>query len=1209
MFGSRSFLSVTLLSTSLGSSSAMASLEAGTSSTTQAASSTWTAERAKKRIALQFANTEIWQNGPSPPSGSLDSNMKKNTGFIKRVRQSLGVESRDVLVKEVETLNLDKYVDEVIQAIPEGLSKCTTAKDCLAAAESLSALHRRFGGERFAIPLSQLLSSYLAVPTRIALQVLPADQRERDEQARVPRQKIMMRVVAELALVELTRQEKGKAKATTEKTEASSPTPASSSQEWLYLVLRDMLANDREHTNVPIVLSLLKVFGSTMFGSSTSEAGANDSSKGDVEQKMTSLSMEEDQLISKEMQARFRKLCETYYSTLSKRIVREHSRLQEQDKRNHEAYIKSGEIFEDRQQNYEKMSKSFEKLEVWGKKFSELIGLPMPELASDDKSNGMGLAINLDSRSSLTGNDRTDAEFALGKSPWEDEDTRRFYEDIVDLSELVPSSLLSSGQAKAKADEKAAVSSPQTKAEEVEGAKTESLTVASPEMPPADVIKEGSHGEKNENAEESAISAGPAAQLNGLLTRMPDMYNRAMIDSAAVDFAFLNSKMARKKLIKQLAALPRNRSDLIPHYARFVATLHPYMPDVGHGIMSVLDEEFRYFQRKRNVDLAESRAKNMRFIGELTKFQVAPLYTTFHCFKVCLDDFGGPNVENLATLLETCGRYLLRTPETSERMSGILELLRRKRATQNLDHRQLVLLDNAYYQCNPPEREAIFQKQYTPLQMYINHLIYDVLSKKTLDSVVKMLRKLPWKDEEALGTLHDVFLRSWRIRFSHLHLLAILLHELQAYHPDFTIYIIDGICENIRSGMETNIFKDNQRRVATTKYLGELYNYRLINSTIIFDQLWSFATFGHANGQPLPGQISSIDAPDDYFRIRLICTLLDACGQCFDRGVLRKKVDDYLLFLNIYVLSKVQPLPMDVDFMLSDTLEALRPHFHLKKSYEEAAQALDEMFAAQTAQAAAAAAAAAAATSNATTAISAPVEEEKDEDADDGMDSQSDLSEEESHRRRQKIDSDSESEVDDDEEGRLDDAMENGDEEGDDDDDEDDDEDDELVTRETQDNIVDQDAEDEFARDLAKMMAESNPVQSSAINRNQRGLFDVGMPFIKKNSSSSSSVGVAAATAAAAPLLPKEVTLGDSQHMRFSLLSKRGNKHQTHQVEVPIDSAIAVNSRANERQQQAERQQLKQLVLGIETREQTEDRKSLEEAIAKRGFRIKQGRE
>jgi len=37
-------------------------------------------------------------------------------------------------------------------------------------------------------------------------------------------------------------------------------------------------------------------------------------------------------------------------------------RLQEQDRKNHEAYIRSGEIFEDRQQAYEKMTKGYEKI-------------------------------------------------------------------------------------------------------------------------------------------------------------------------------------------------------------------------------------------------------------------------------------------------------------------------------------------------------------------------------------------------------------------------------------------------------------------------------------------------------------------------------------------------------------------------------------------------------------------------------------------------------------------------------------------------------------------------------------------------------------------------------------------------------------------------------------------------------------------------------
>lgn len=92
-------------------------------------------ERDKRRVALQKQNLKTWQDGPQVPSGTLDSNMKRNTGFIKRVRQGLGMDAKPQLLKEASTLNLDKYVEELAQAIPEGLLKCSLAKDCLAAAE------------------------------------------------------------------------------------------------------------------------------------------------------------------------------------------------------------------------------------------------------------------------------------------------------------------------------------------------------------------------------------------------------------------------------------------------------------------------------------------------------------------------------------------------------------------------------------------------------------------------------------------------------------------------------------------------------------------------------------------------------------------------------------------------------------------------------------------------------------------------------------------------------------------------------------------------------------------------------------------------------------------------------------------------------------------------------------------------------------------
>lgn len=44
---------------------------------------------------------------------------------------------------------------------------------------------------------------------------------------------------------------------------------------------------------------------------------------------------------------------------------------------------------------------------------------------------------------------------------------------------------------------------------------------------------------------------------------------------------------------------------------------------------------------------------------------------------------------------------------------------------------------------------------------------------------------------------------------------------------------------------QENIFKFNQRRLACVKYLGELYMYRAVSATVIFDTLWSLISFGH----------------------------------------------------------------------------------------------------------------------------------------------------------------------------------------------------------------------------------------------------------------------------------------------------------------------------------------------------------------------------
>lgn len=94
-------------------------------------------------------------------------------------------------------------------------------------------------------------------------------------------------------------------------------------------------------------------------------------------------------------------------------------------------------------------------------------------------------------------------------------------------------------------------------------------------------------------------------------------------------------------------------------------------------------------------------------------------------------------------------------------------------------------------------------------------------------------------------TLEKIFSKPAKVKYSNIHLLAILAGALYRYHQYFVITVVDNLLEQITLGLEQNDFKFNQRRIAEVKYLGELYNYKMVDSPVIFDTLYRIVTFGH----------------------------------------------------------------------------------------------------------------------------------------------------------------------------------------------------------------------------------------------------------------------------------------------------------------------------------------------------------------------------
>ncbi|KAJ2821072.1 mRNA decay protein [Coemansia furcata] len=114
----------------------------------------------------------------------------------------MGQDSVAQLLREVNLLKLDKYVSEIVPAAAEGLLRCKTSSDFQAAVDVISALHVRFPVQFTALLIHVLLKS-LSPPGVAALAAMSSEQRERNEQGRLSRQKTLLRVVGKMYLSEL----------------------------------------------------------------------------------------------------------------------------------------------------------------------------------------------------------------------------------------------------------------------------------------------------------------------------------------------------------------------------------------------------------------------------------------------------------------------------------------------------------------------------------------------------------------------------------------------------------------------------------------------------------------------------------------------------------------------------------------------------------------------------------------------------------------------------------------------------------------------------------------------------------------------------------------------------------------------------------------------------------------------------------------------
>ncbi|WCJ19421.1 Regulator of nonsense transcripts UPF2 [Euphorbia peplus] len=1102
------------------------------------------------KVALRHSNL----NPERPDSGflrTLDSSIKRNTAVIKKLKQ-INEEQREGLMDELRNVNLSKFVSEAVTAICD--AKLRTS-DIQAAVQVCSLLHQRY--KDFSPSLVQGL-------LKVFFPGKSGEDLDADRNSKAMKKRSTLKLILELYFVGVI--EDGGI---------------------LINIIKDLTSvehfkdRDATQTNLTLLASFARQ-GRVFLGLPLSAQEIH-------EEFYKGLNITADQ------KKLFKKAFNTYFDAVSELLQSEHSSLRQMEHENAKILNAKGELSDENVASYEKLRKSYDHLYRNVSSLAEALDMQAPVMPEDGHTTRV--TSGEDVSSPAAGKDSSVLE-AL----WDDEDTRAFYECLPDLRAFVPAVLL--GEADPKASEQSAKNQEQPSElapESDQGPTTQDISEACVDL---GTLQEGKSLDKGKDKEEKdkekakdpekekgkerdaerkgdiekeKLKGLEGTNLDALVQRLPGCVGRDLIDQLTVEFCYLNSKANRKKLVRALFNVPRTSLELLPYYSRMVATLATCMRDISSMLLQMLEEEFNFLINKKDQMNIETKIRNIRFIGELCKFKIAPPGLIFSCLKACLDDFSHHNIDVACNLLETCGRFLYRSPETTVRMANMLEILMRLKNVKNLDPRHSTLVENAYYLCKPPERSARVSKVRPPLYQYIRKLLFSDLDKLSIEYVLRQLRKLPWSECDAY--LLKCFMKIHRGKFGQINLIASLTSGLSRYHDEFAVAVVDEVLEEIRLGLELNDFGAQQRRIAHMRFLGELYNYELVDSSVIFETLYLILVFGHDT----PEQ-DSLDPPEDCFRIRMVVTLLDTCGHYFDRGSSKRKLDRFLIHFQRYILAK-GALPLDVEFDLQDLFADLRPSMIRYSSIEEVNAALMELE-----------------ENERTGSVNDKANSEKHFDNEksssrntfksSAANGKNNVNGEENGGIHEDGGSDTDSgsgttEQEGDEDELDEDNHDDGGETDQDDDDDDDgpvsDEDDEVHVRQKVAEVDPVEVEN-FEQELRAVMQESMEQRRQELRG--RPALNMVIPMSIFEGSTKDHHGRAGGESGDEAM---DEDVGGRKEVQVKVLVKRGNKQQTKQMYIPKDCSLVQSTKQKEAAEFEEKQDIKRLVLEYNDREEEEN--------------------
>ncbi|KAK6458582.1 armadillo-type protein [Scheffersomyces xylosifermentans] len=356
------------------------------------------------RNELRALNERAW-NGESVYStaGKLDSSLKKNTTFIKKIRTSINAEQYGAILKEIQTVSLEKYLSEIITSLSEVLFKVSRSDDILAAIEIVSALHQRFASLFTPYLLVNLLVG-VANPNRSQSQNhITESDKEKEELARISRQKNLLRLIEEFSLIGVFRTLKDCNRESIPD-EILRKFAKQAGEPIAIVVLKDILNFEiRSGASLSIAQAFLKRFHHIIYD-------------------------ENNTLINSDHRTLLQQIFKIYTEAVFDIQVDTHKKVQRLIERNKKASIRTGRILEENTIELEEYQQLLEKFVTVGEYLSTVVGLKPPVLTNEESLNEAESVVEVVKQKSLNEDD-------LG-GIWEDIKEKNFYTKIPTLAEL-----------------------------------------------------------------------------------------------------------------------------------------------------------------------------------------------------------------------------------------------------------------------------------------------------------------------------------------------------------------------------------------------------------------------------------------------------------------------------------------------------------------------------------------------------------------------------------------------------------------------------------------------------------------------------------------------------------------------------------------------------------------------------------------------------